>query len=426
VRRPAAKGLPRRRRARTRAIKAGVVVLTLTCAPQEGPEVTPPPLAASPEIRIGLVVGASQAAITGDSGFTVLDVDGATAAAVDPGAKWLVRRDGAALAAGSSAGWTVSGQGSLTFVPRGGGSISVGGRWYRGRLAVTRARSGLTVINTLGIEEYLAGVVGAELGQREAGDREALAAQAIVSRTFAIRNLGKRASTGFDLLPSVVDQVYGGIAAEYPLSRDAVRRTAGQVLTWQGVPIDAFFFSTCAGRTAQGTEVFAAAERPYLASIQDSDGDGQPYCRISPRYRWREEWTGDQLHSVLKRSLPAVLGTPPEQVEGVRAVQVTRRSRSDRVARVTVTLDRGTIDVEGPAIRQVLHPVGEPLLRSAVFQLLESRENGRVSRLVADGAGSGHGVGFCQWGAVGRARAGQDAATILGAYFPGASIGRAY
>lgn len=418
-------GSPRRRRAPTRAIQAGVVLLTLTCAPQEGPEVTPPPLAASPEIRIGLVAGASQVDITGDSGLTVLDADGATAAAVDPGVRWLVRRDGAMLAAGTSADWMMRGRVTLTFVPR-GGFVSVGGKWYRGRLSVTRDRTGLTVINTLGIEEYLQGVVGAELGQREAADQEALAAQAIVSRTFAIRNLGKRASTGFDLLPSVVDQVYGGIAAEYPLSRDAVRRTAGQVLTWQGAPIDAFFFSTCAGRTAQGTEVFAGAERPYLSSIQDFDGDGQPYCRISPRYRWREEWTGDQLRSVLKQSLPAVLGTPPDQVESVRGVQVTRRSGSDRVARVTVTLDRGTIDVEGPAIRQVLHPVGEPLLRSAVFQLLESRENGRVSRLIADGAGSGHGVGFCQWGAVGRARAGQDASTILGAYFPGASIGRAY
>ena len=403
-----------------------VAVLTLTCTPQEAPQVAPPPLAASPEIRIGLVAGAAGLDITGDSGFTVLDADGGTAAAVDPGARWRVRRDGASLAAGSSAGWTVTGQSTLTFVPRGGGLIALGGRWYRGRLAVTRDRTGLTAINTLGIEEYLQGVVGAELGYREGADLEALAAQAIVSRTFAIRNLGKRASTGFDLLPSVVDQVYGGIGAEYPLTLDAVRRTAGQVLTWGGTPIDAFFFSTCAGRTARGTEVFAAADRPYLASVRDSDGDGQAYCRISPRYRWREEWTGDQLRSVLRQSLPAILGTPADQVGSVRGVQITRRTDSDRVARVTVTLDRSAVAVDGPAIRQVLRPVGEALLRSAVFQLRESRENGRVSRLVADGAGSGHGVGFCQWGALGRARAGQDASTILGAYFPGTSISRAY
>ncbi len=289
-----------------------------------------------------------------------------------------------------------------------------------------RDRTGLTAINTLRIEEYLPGVVGAELGRRDSAEAEALAAQAIVSRTFAIRNLGKRVAGGFDLLPSVVDQVYGGVASEYPLARGAVLRTAGQVVTWEGTPIDAFFFSTCGGRTARGTEVFAAADRPYLLGVRDADRDGQAFCRGSPRFRWREQWSGPELRGVLRQSLPAVMGTAVEQVGTVRAVQVTGRTGSDRVARVTVTLDRAAVDVEGPAVRQVLRPVGEALLRSAVFQLQETRENGGVTRLVAEGAGAGHGVGFCQWGAIGRARAGQDASTIVVAYFPGTTISRAY
>jgi stage II sporulation protein D len=404
---------------------AGAVGISLTCAPQEAPEVVPRPVPPSPEIRIGLSVGGSLVEIAGDSGFSVVEADGAAIGSVAPGGSWRVRRDGVALRAGAGSGQAVRSP-SLSFAPTGGGLLSLGGKWYRGRLTVIRDRSGLTVINTLRIEDYLLGVIGAELGQRDVAELDALAAQAIVSRTFAIRNLGKRAGAGFDLLPTVVDQVYGGVGAEDPLSREAVYRTAGQVLTWGGAPIDAFFFSTCAGRTARGTEVFAAADRPYLTSINDADGDGRAYCRISPRYRWREEWTGDQLRTVLRQSLPAAVGTPAEQVGAVRGIEITRRSASDRVLRVTITLDRGAVDVDGPAVRQVLHPVGEPLLRSAVFQLLESRENGRLSHLVADGAGSGHGVGFCQWGAVGRARAGQDAATIVAAYFPGTSISRAY
>ncbi len=80
----------------------------------------------------------------------------------------------------------------------------------------------------------------------------------------------------------------------------------------------------------------------------------------------------------------------------------------------------------GPAVRQVLHPVDEPLLRSGAFTLTESREGRVVTGLVADGRGSGHGVGFCQWGAVGRARAGQDFRQILAAYFPGTSLERMY
>ena len=93
---------------------------------------------------------------------------------------------------------------------------------------------------------------------------------------------------------------------------------------------------------------------------------------------------------------------------------------------MTIALRTGGVDVDGPAIRQVLRPLGGAVLRSAIFQLSEVREGGQLRRLVADGAGAGHGVGFCQWGAVGRARAGQDAPTILAAYFPGTALSRAY
>jgi stage II sporulation protein D len=404
-----------------------LLVLLATCAPQEGPELTPTPLTASPEIRIGLLLGVPRIEVGADSGFALLDADGASAAVAEPGATWRVRSAGAGVAVEGIGGSKVTGQAMVTIVPRApGGLLAANGNWYRGRLMVTRDRAGLTVINVVPIEEYLAGVVAAEMGRRDTSDAEALAAQAIVSRTYAIRNLGKRAADGFDLLPTVVDQAYGGVAAEYPVARWAVAHTAGQVITWQGVPIDAFFFSTCAGRTATGTEVFAAADRPYLVSIRDLDGDGQAYCRISPRFHWREEWTGGQLEGVLRQSLPTATGTSADQVAPVRGVQVVRRSSSDRVTRVTITLSRSSVDVEGPAVRQVLHPVGETALRSAVFQLLESREGDRLTRLTAEGAGAGHGVGFCQWGAVGRARAGQGALAILGAYFPGTTLSRAY
>lgn len=407
---------------------AAIFVATLaTCNPQESTRLTPTPSIPSPEIRIGLVQGAPRLALQGDSGLTILDSDGAAVGVLDPAAAWLVKPDGSGVAAGAGTGWAVSKQASLTFVPRSpGGLVSVGDRWYHGKVMVIRDRTGVTAINVVAIEEYLPGVVSAEMGRRDSNEANALAAQAIVSRTFAIRNLGKRASDGFDLLATVVDQAYVGVGSEYPLARDAVARTAGQVITWQGVPIDAFFFSTCAGRTAAGTEVFAAADRPYLVSVRDADGNGEAYCRISPRYRWREEWTADQLRGVLRQTLPAAAGTRLEEIATVQGVQVTRRSPSQRVSRVTVALGRTSVDVDGPAVRQVLHPVGETTLRSAIFELFESREDGRLTRLAAEGQGAGHGVGFCQWGAVGRSRAGQDAPTIIGAYFPGTDISRAY
>jgi stage II sporulation protein D len=121
-----------------------------------------------------------------------------------------------------------------------------------------------------------------------------------------------------------------------------------------------------------------------------------------------------------------VTGTAEADIAPVQGVSVTRRTGSDRVARIVLTLGRGAASVDGPAVRQVLRPVGEASLRSALFQLIETRSGARLERLVAEGTGAGHGVGFCQWGAVGRARAGQDAVTILGAYFPGTDLTRAY
>jgi len=412
------------RRGARLALAAGCGLL-VTCTPPEITPVGPAPQSLAPEIRVGILIGASRVELAGDSGLGVLDADSAVAGAIDPGTGWTVRPDGARLAAGTG-GWRLGDQVALTFVPRPGGLVWVNGRPYRGRVTVTRDRTGITAINTVGLEDYLAGVVPAEMGRREPSEAEALAAQAILSRTFAIRNLGKRAGEGFDLYATVVDQVYGGVASENPLASGAVQRTAGQIITWQGSPIDAFFFSTCAGRTAEGTEVYAAADRPYLKSIRDLDGSGQPWCRISPRYQWREEWTAEQLRSVLRQSLPPATGTPSEEAATATGVSVATRTGSDRVASVTVQLRQGPVDVRGPAVRQVLRPVAETLLRSAVFRLTEVRSDGRLQRLVADGNGAGHGVGFCQWGAVGRARGGQDALTILTAYFPGTTVSRAY
>ncbi|HWA56599.1 MAG TPA: SpoIID/LytB domain-containing protein [Gemmatimonadales bacterium] len=405
----------------------------MTCTPPETPTVGPVPLPepgsarGGPEIRIGLAVGAGRVEIAGDSGLQIVDADSTPAGDVSPGTVWTLRPAGAGLTATSPSGWRLGDQVALSFLPRSpAGLVLVNGRPYRGRVAVVRDRSGLTVVNVLDLESYLLGVVAAEMGRRDPSEVEALAAQAVISRTFAIRNLGKRATEGFDLYGTVVDQVYGGVTVENDLTTGAVQRTAGQILTWQGAPIDAFFFSTCGGRTADGTEVFAAAERPYLKSIRDVDGAGQPWCRISPRYQWREEWTADQLKTTLRRSLPGATGVSAEEAGTVSGVSVTGRTGSDRVASVTIQLRHGPVEVRGPAVRQVLNPVGESMLRSAVFRLTEYREGSRLLRLVAEGSGAGHGVGFCQWGAVGRARGGQDAYTILSAYFPGTSISRAY
>jgi stage II sporulation protein D len=396
-------------------------LVTLTCnpaPPSEAPfPVEAPARSSHPEIRIGLFVGSPLVELGSDSDLSVMEGDGT--ASLSRSSTWSVRVSAGRLELRDGSGSSSTHDGPLTFVPASGSLMSIAGRYYRGSASVFRDRTGLTVVNLVSLEDYLAGVVSAEMGKREPADREALAAQAVISRTYALKNVGKRRTEGFDLYPTVVDQVYGGVWAETQLGWEAVRETAGQTLTFNGIPIDAFFYSTCGGQTAAGTEVFVGANRPYLQSVRDEDENGQAYCRLSPRFRWREEWTGDQLKSILR----GVRSTPFREV---RSVQVVGRTASDRVARIAIGVDEDQITFDGPAVRQILHPVNEPLLRSGAFTLTESREGRVVTGLVADGRGSGHGVGFCQWGAVGRARAGQDFRQILAAYFPGTSLERMY
>jgi stage II sporulation protein D len=357
--------------------------------------------------------------VTGAGGVTRAEVpSGAavTASAIENGFRFV-----------GALSWSPAPGESLAFSPVDpGGFVRIGNREYRGAVVLFSGRNGITVVNRLGLESYLAGVVSAEMGRRDSTEEEAVMAQAVVSRTYAVRNRGRWHALGFDYYGTVADQVYGGVSAETPMAWQAVTATAGQVVTYGGSPIDGFFFSTCGGRTAKGTEVFAGAERPYLVSIQDTDASGLAYCRISPRFDWRNEWSGESLREVFRESVPAALGTTVGSRAVIQSVKVGELSPSGRVARLLLAIDGRELVAAGPAVRQVLRPARGELLRSSIFTLSETRAGGRLNRLVAEGHGAGHGVGLCQWGAVGRARVGQRFPEILAAYFPNTEIERLY
>jgi stage II sporulation protein D len=327
----------------------------------------------------------------------------------------------------SSRGWSSKLLEAVTVAPAQSNTpIQVNSKSYRGSATLLRDGAGITVINRVGLESYLQGVISAEMGRRSPAEREALQAQAIVSRTFALHHLGRRKAKGFDLSAGMNDQVYSGFGAETPEGRAAVNATRGRVLTYEGVPIEAFYYSTCGGRTADGAEVFGGAAKPYLRSVSDEADEGGAYCSISPRYRWHEEWTGEALRTMLQRNLPAVAGVRSADIQEITGVRVTRRSSSGRVEQLAIGLGRSEINVQGQAIRQVMRlSSGEPL-RSTAFNVVATMGAQRVTHLAVDGMGAGHGVGFCQWGAVGRARAGQGYQQILAAYFPGTRLERRY
>jgi stage II sporulation protein D len=415
-----------------RALGAALLLVLAACIRSEVQLPATPPSApggaggAAPSLRIGLLVGAPTVDVGGSAGITITGPDRSVVARLAPGLVGKATpRPGKVLVAAAGPG----GRGeaaTLILRPEPGGFVRVNGRDYRGEIVLFRDRTGVTAINRVGIEEYLAGVVSAESGIKDPGDVEALRAQTIVARTYALRNVGRRESDGFDLWGSVEDQVYGGVGAETGLGRDAVAVTRGQVVTYQGELIDAFYSSTCGGRTSIGTEIFKGANRPYLRSIDDAPKGGPAYCSISPRFTWREEQSGEVLRATLKKTLPVVAQVPGAEAEGLRNVSIVGRTPSGRVSALDLALKQRTVQINGPQVRYVLRLPDGRLLWSTLFTMNVRARGGKVTGIVLDGHGSGHGVGLCQWGAIGRARAGQKASDIITAYYAGTTIVRRY
>lgn len=377
-----------------------------------------------PDVRVGVVVRAQGVRISAQGAVAAMRGGGSEFRLIEGLAVRIEAADRTLVVSGAASGRFES----LTFLSLDDRRfVEVDGVAYRGVIEVYAREGGVTAVNQVGLEAYVAGVVTAELGRRAPGEQAAVEAQAIVSRTYALDNLGKFASEGFDLRATVTDQAYGGVKAETDQAWRATRATAGTVLTQDGELISTFFHSTCGGATAAPDEAFRTARpRRYLRSVSDRRPGGY-YCDISPRFRWTVEWDGAELANILRRTLPSVMGVDAEVVDAVRDVTVRRRSDAGRVTELRIRVGKGEIPVFGPDLRTVLRePAGRLLGSTAVEFTANHGNDGVIQRLTARGAGWGHGVGMCQWGAVGRARAGQDRETILTNYFPGTKLDRWY
>lgn len=144
--------------------------------------------------------------------------------------------------------------------------VRLNGKAYRGKIEVfVNSRGTLTVVNVVPLEDYLLGVVPAELGLPQL---EAQKAQAVAARTYAVANIGHFGKQGFDMVPTVSSQVYKGVSIETRMGTDAVRQTSGIVATYKGKPITAYYTSTCGGRTEDGKHIFE--DEPYLKGVECS------------------------------------------------------------------------------------------------------------------------------------------------------------
>jgi len=411
-----------------RALFAAVLLAAAGCAPRR---LVPLPGAAT--LRVGIVVDQAAGEVSATGQFRVLGADGGILAVVDGGVAWRVEPgdapDRLTLVRPDRPQPDVVAQPVTVRPERAEDLVLIGGRPYRGEAVVLRGSTGVTIVNRVPLEWYVQSVVAAELGMRGEDERSAVMAQAVASRTFALHSRGRREALGFDLFATVADQVYPGVTGEKDAVTAATQATAGQILTWHGAPIEAIYHSACGWSTEAADQVFRNGEVvPYLRAVSDryGPGDSDYYCRGSPSFRWRQEWDAAALSAVLAQTLPAVLGQTAANPGRVTNVEATKTSPSGRVAELVVTTTSGVYTVPGSRVRDVLRPAPDRALLSSLFQLYLQRQGGDLVKVVAAGAGAGHGVGMCQWGAVGRARAGQSYDRILTTYYPGTRLERVY
>jgi stage II sporulation protein D len=298
------------------------------------------------------------------------------------------------------------------------------GKRYRGTITFTRTDSGFLVVNSLPMDSYLRGVVPLEIGSRTPAEFAAVQAQAVAARTYAYKHL--TTARAFDMYATVQDQVYGGVDAEKPQSDSAITTTADVVVLYNGQPITTPYHSTCGGSTAAVSEVwYDQPDQPYLRPVSDRiPGTNNFYCDPSPRFGWTQSYDAAGLRAVMDKYLAAYTKAPKNGVGKITDIREQGRTPSGRIAALTVQTETGSYTLRGNDIRFVLRDPKGAILNSTYFTFVESTNGGEVSNLTVNGRGYGHGIGMCQWGAIGRARAGQNYRTILETYYPGTTIGR--
>jgi len=241
------------------------------------------------------------------------------------------------------------------------GLIAIEGRRYRGMLKMTPAGGGnIQVVNELGIEEYLYGVVPLEI--TSSWHEEALKAQAVAARTYTIANLSKWAKYGFDVSANTGDQLYGGYDVENLRTNKAVDETAGQVILYNGEPITAFYHADSGGRTEACSDVFSA-ELPYLQPVEDL------IYANSPHSEWQV--------ILSKKDISDRLSSSGQNIGEIRQISVVERSQAGRVTKLLLKGSLGEVLLEKSQIRTVLG------LKSNFFDLLG--ENNSLSAVVASG-----------------------------------------
>ena len=263
----------------------------------------------------------------------------------------------------------------------------------RGPLEIRSDPSGLTLVNWVDLESYVAGVVSGEVGAK--WPLEALKAQAVAARTYVLYKKVENQLQAFDVVAGVQDQVYHGHSVQAESVLQAVAATRGQVVTYENRPIFAAYSSTAAGPTEDALYVWAL-DLPYLKGVDC------PFDEQAPRYDWRTSFTFDFLEQQLLKE--------GYDVGKIATFTPYTFTPSGRVDRARLLHSRGEIILRGQDLRRV---VGYSKIFSTQFSIESLGQE-----VVVVGHGAGHAVGMCQWGMREMAELGYDYQSIIRHYYP--------
>ncbi len=237
-----------------------------------------------------------------------------------------------------------------------GSMLELNGKKYRGNLHISISAKGAQVVNYVGIEDYLRGVVGSEIGSR--APAESIKAQTVIARTYAYASRGKHSADGADVCDSTHCQVYSGVSAERDSIDPAVAGTRGIIMISDGEPIATLYHATCGGMTSDNDKVFGGAPRSYLRRVVC------PFCREGTNYRWSRSIGLNELRTALRGERIVF--------ERLLDADIESPGRMDRVTNLVLSTNRGVFKIKGTTIRRLFN------LPSTTFVLVDKKLQQKV------------------------------------------------
>lgn len=277
------------------------------------------------------------------------------------------------------------------------GKIFVNGKYFRGELAILKKEKGFLVINVLDIEDYLKGVLYHEVSPK--WPLEALKAQAIVARTFALYQSSVSKTKEYDLTSDTFSQMYGGAVSEKSRTNLAVELTKGKVLTYNSKLFPSYYHATCGGFT-EDASILWNINIPPLKVVKCN------FCNRSPHFVWDASMSLKEIEEKL-----SAMGINTGDITDIKILSFTP---SGRINALLIKSNKGESELSAKQFRQAL---GGTLIRSTNFSIRIDK-----GQVIFKGIGWGHGVGMCQWGANFMAESGTKAGEILRFYYPQSEI----